>query len=85
MSQLPSRTPDIDWDGCTAKMGGKMELILLAAQRARDLRDRHVRDRSEGHMNFATEAILDIQNDVMGKDYHLSRLMQYEDNVEETR
>ena len=69
MSQLPSRTPDIDIDECADKVGGKTQLILIAAKRARDLRNKHIRSSKEVHMNFATEAMLDIQNGVIDKDY----------------
>jgi len=72
MSQLPSRTPDINIDECADKVGGKMELILIAARRARELRDKHTHSKSEQHMNFATEALLDMQNNVIGKDYDIT-------------
>ena len=82
MSQLPSRTPDIDIDDCAEKIGGKMEMILLAAQRARDLRNKHKRDPNGKHMNFATEALLDIQNETIGADYKMQRIIDQEDELE---
>lgn len=75
MSQLPSRTPDIDIDKCAEKIGGKMEMILLAAQRARDIRKKNKRHSEGKHMNYATEALLDIQNDVINADYKTERLL----------
>jgi DNA-directed RNA polymerase omega subunit len=69
MSQLPSRTPEIDIDACAEKMGGKMNLILVAAQRARDLRSKDLKGTRDVHKNFATEALLDIQNNVIDKEY----------------
>jgi DNA-directed RNA polymerase subunit K/omega len=79
MSQLPSRTPDIDFDACAERVGGKMALIHIAAQRARDLRNIHDRHSKEDHRNFATEALLDIQNGVVGKDYGTTRLVDKEE------
>lgn len=78
MAQLPSRTPDIDFDACADRVGGKMALIHIAVQRARDLRSMHDRHAKEDHKNFATEALLDIQNGVIGKDYGTTRLIDEE-------
>ena len=80
MSQLPSRTPEIDIDECAEKVGGKMELILIAAQRARDIRNKTKKSTDMKHMNYATEALLDIQNNVIGADYGTERLLEDNNN-----
>ena len=82
MPQLPSRTPDIDIDKCAEKVGGKMELILLAAQRARDVRNKHLKGDRDLHKNFATEALLDIQDGTIGADYKTQRIIDQEDELE---
>lgn len=82
MSQLPSRTPDIDIDKCAENVGGKMELIIIAAQRARDLRSKHKRNKDGEHVNFATEALLEIQNGSIGRNYNIERLVVSDDNEE---
>ena len=79
MSQLPSRTPEIDIDACAEKMGGKMDLILIAAQRARDLRSKDLKGNRDVHKNFATEALLDIQNNVIDKEYGFTRELDEEE------
>ena len=80
MSQLPSRTPEIDIDECAEKIGGKMNMILIAAQRARDIRNKTRKSTDMPHMNYATEALLDIQNDVIGADYGTKRLLDENDD-----
>lgn len=73
-SKYTSRTPDIDIDACADSVGGKMNLILIAAQRARDLRSKHLKGSRQEHVNFATEALLDIQSGKVDKDYRLTKV-----------
>lgn len=82
MTQLKSRTPDIDIDKCAEMVGGKMELILIAAQRARDIRAKHKRHKDEKHMNFATEALLEIQDGKVGPNYNMERHLEDLDDIE---
>jgi len=76
MTQLRSRTPDIDIDKCAENVGGKMELILIAAQRARDLRSKHKRQNNGEHVNFATEALLEIQAGTVDANYNTERHLE---------
>ena len=79
MTQLASRTPDIDIDKCAENVGGKMSLIVIAAQRARDLRAKS--DRHGAHRNFATEALLDIQAGKVNSDYMAQRVLTDSDET----
>jgi len=54
-----SRGPQIDIQQCTQLVGGnKFELVLIAAQRARDLRKKNLDSKS----NFILDSLLDLQN-----------------------
>jgi hypothetical protein len=57
-----SRGPEIDTQLCTRIVGGnKFELVLIAAQRARELR----RQRSNDAASNTVDALMDIQKQVV--------------------
>jgi len=54
-----SRGPSIDIQQCTKIVGGnKFELVLIAAQRARELRRQNPNERH----NYTVESLLDLQD-----------------------
>lgn len=57
-----SRGPEIDIQKCTRIVGGnKFELVLVAAQRARELRRQNPNERH----NYTVEALMDLQANVL--------------------
>ena len=69
MEKTPSRTPDVDVEKCVELIGNRMNMIIIAAQRARDLQYKHNESGSGEHKNFIVDALLDIQHGNIGPEY----------------
>jgi DNA-directed RNA polymerase omega subunit len=62
MSKTGSRGPDIDTEKCVEQSGGnRFELVLIAAQRARELRRRNKENTPQVHSLPCVSALLEIQ------------------------
>ena len=63
-----SRGTEIDTRVCADKVGGsQFELVIIAAARARELAKKH--RKSEVYVKGAVEALLEIQEGLVGRDY----------------
>ena len=63
-----SRGTEVDTRVCAEKVGGsQFELVIIAAQRARDLAKQN--RKSETYVKGAVEALLEIQEGKIGRDY----------------
>lgn len=63
-----SRGTEIDTRVCADKVGGsQFELVIIAAQRARDLAKQN--RNSPTYVKGAVEALLEIQEGLIGRDY----------------
>ena len=63
-----SRGTEIDSRVCADKVGGnQFELVIIAAQRARELAKQH--RKSDTYVKGAVEALLEIQEGKIGRDY----------------
>jgi DNA-directed RNA polymerase subunit K/omega len=70
MSKLTSRVAQIDTDKCVENAGGnRFMLVIMAAERAREIRrlNRHS-DRHE-HLHAPITALLEFQNGEIGPEY----------------
>lgn len=64
-----SRGPQIDMDLCTAMVGGRFDLVLIASTRAREI-SKAGREREDGKMTRSiVEALLEVQEGKIGREY----------------
>jgi DNA-directed RNA polymerase subunit K/omega len=69
-----SRGPQVDIQQCTRLVGGnKFELVLIASQRARDLRKQNPTTRS----NFVVDALLNLQDQQLDPKEMLEKRASY--------
>jgi DNA-directed RNA polymerase omega subunit len=69
-----SRGPDIDIQKCTKIVGGnKFELVLIAAQRARELRRQNPNERH----NYTVEALMDLQANMLDPQDMLTKRLNH--------
>ena len=61
--RVDSRSPIIDTERCVAQTGGRYDLVLIAAQRYRELKRRH---REDNKYVSAIDALLEVQNGQVG-------------------
>lgn len=72
-----SRGPEIDIVQCTRIVGGnKFELVLIASQRARELRRQNPNQRN----NFTVEALMDLQANKLDNDEMLTKRINHVNN-----
>jgi len=70
-----SRGPQIDIQKCTKIVGGnKFSLVLVAAQRSRDLR----RQNPNTQHNFAVDALLDLQAESLNTEELLEKRISHQ-------
>ena len=63
-----SRGTEVDTHVCAQQVGGsQFELVIIAAQRARDLARQH--RKSDTYVKGVVEALLEIQAGEIGRDY----------------
>jgi DNA-directed RNA polymerase omega subunit len=69
-----SRGPEIDIQQCTRIVGGnKFELVLIAAQRARELRRQNPNERH----NYTVEALMDLQANKLDTEEMLTKRINH--------
>lgn len=62
MAKYSSRSPEVDTERCVEQVGGsRFDLVLIAAQRAREIRRKQSRDTPEVHSLPCVSALLEIQ------------------------
>ena len=67
--KLPVRTDRLDVEKCVVNAGGRFDLVLIAANRAREIaRQNRSSDKFE-HAHPAVTALLEIQDGKVSKDY----------------
>jgi DNA-directed RNA polymerase omega subunit len=64
-----SRTLELDIEKCVNNIGNRNDLILIASARARELQRRHKASGDSKHHSFPVDALLDIQNGVIDREY----------------
>jgi DNA-directed RNA polymerase omega subunit len=64
-----SRGPGIDTEKCVTNVGGRFDLVLIAAARAREIARKHRHDGDTSQVNACVSALLDIQNKMIGREY----------------
>jgi DNA-directed RNA polymerase omega subunit len=64
-----SRGTEIDTEKCVANVGGRFELVLIAAARSREIARKHRHDGETTQVNSSVSALLDIQNKIIGREY----------------
>ena len=64
-----SRTLDIDIEKCVNNIGNRNDMILIASARAKELQRKHKASGDSNHRSFTVDAMLDIQNGIIDKDY----------------
>jgi DNA-directed RNA polymerase omega subunit len=69
-----SRGPQVDIQKCTRIVGGnKFELVLIAAQRARELRRQNPNERH----NYTVESLLDLQANMLDPQEMLTKRLNH--------
>jgi DNA-directed RNA polymerase omega subunit len=64
-----SRTPELDNDKIVEQIGNRFTMVVIAAQRARELARQH-RHKDDGiHFNAPIAALLEIQGGEVGLEY----------------
>ena len=75
MSKSTSRGPDIDTDKCVDQVGGnRFNLVLIAANRARELRSRQRESKPEVHSLPCVSALLEIQEGKLDNKRYLMKV-----------
>lgn len=64
-----SRGTSIDTEKCVEKIGSRFDLVIVAAIRARELAHTHRKAENPGQLNAPVQALLDIQEGRVGKEY----------------
>lgn len=64
-----SRGPGVDTEKCVANVGGRFDLVLIAAARAREIARKHRHDENPAQVNACVSALLEIQNKQIGREY----------------
>jgi DNA-directed RNA polymerase omega subunit len=75
MSKISSRGPDVDTDKCVEQAGGnRFNLVLIAAQRAREIRRRQQDSNPEVHSLPCVSALLEIQEGKLDNKRYLMKV-----------
>jgi DNA-directed RNA polymerase omega subunit len=62
MAKFNSRGPDVDTEKCVQEAGGnRFDLVLIAAQRAREIKRKDLHSDSKTHSLPCVSALIDIQ------------------------
>ena len=65
-----SRGPQLDTNKCVDNVGGnRFELVLIAAQRAREIARAHKKSDNPAQIYPSVTALLEIQDGKVGRDY----------------
>ena len=69
-SKTLSRGPSIDTEKCVESVGGnRFDLVLIATERAREIKRQHQESDKREHVYSIISAITDIQDGSVGKEY----------------
>ena len=64
-----SRGPEIDTDLCVSNIGNRYNLVLVAAQRAKEIKRQHKESMKREHVHSNLTALLEIQAGKVGPEY----------------
>ena len=64
-----SRGPAIDTEQCVENVGNRYDLVLVAAQRAREIKRRNQNSHKREHVHSNITALLEVQNGQIGAEY----------------
>ena len=69
MNTSLSRTPEVDIEKCVELIGDRNLMVVIAAHRAKELQRKAKLNEDVVYRNATVDALLDIQNGVIGIDY----------------
>jgi DNA-directed RNA polymerase omega subunit len=70
-----SRGPDIDTEQCVRNVGmGRFDLVLIAAERAREIKRQHRDSDKFEHTHTVVTALLDIQSGTVDAKQYLKKI-----------
>lgn len=69
-----SRGPEVDMDKCTANIGSRYDMIILAAARAREIRRLNRSSDRREHVFTAITALKEIEAGKIGMEYKAQKL-----------
>ena len=69
MNPSLSRTPEVDIEKCVELIGDRNLMVVIAAYRARELQQAAKYRGDQVYRSASIDALLDIQNGVIDKDY----------------
>jgi DNA-directed RNA polymerase subunit K/omega len=64
-----SRGTEIVTDTCVANAGGRFDLVLIAAVRAREIARKQKYDNEQTYVNPCVSALLEVQSKSIGREY----------------
>jgi DNA-directed RNA polymerase omega subunit len=64
-----SRGTTIDTEKCVVNVGGRFDLVLIAAARSREIARQHKFDEKTTQVNAPVSALLEIQAGKIGREY----------------
>lgn len=71
MPQYISRGASIDTEKCVSEAGGnRFELVIMASQRAREIKQRNQHSIKHEHLHGVVTALLEIQDGNVDKEYY---------------
>jgi DNA-directed RNA polymerase omega subunit len=75
MAKYSSRGPDIDTERCVQQAGGnRFNLVLIASQRAREIKRRQSQDSPQTHSLPCVSALLEIQKGDVDSQRYLMKI-----------
>ena len=69
MSLSLSRSPQLNNDTCVENVGNRFDLVLVAAARSREIKERNRESSKFEHIHSNVTALLEIQEGKIGKEY----------------
>jgi len=71
MPQYIGRGASIDTEKCVAESGGnRFNLVIMASQRAREIKQRNQHSMKEEHLHGVVTALLEIQEGKVDREYY---------------
>ena len=64
-----SRGETIDTEQCVENIGNRYDLVLVAAQRAKDIKRRNRESHKREHVHSSITALLEVQSGQIGTEY----------------
>lgn len=69
--RIASRSPEIDTEQCVNAAGGRYDLVLIAAQRLRELKRQH---KESGRYTTAIDALKDIESGLVDLSEYIAKI-----------